>query len=155
MKARHGHGGEHHKLGGFGRMKELADELKLTDDQRSKLHDAIKDSMHDAHEEWKAHGEHGRGERGEAGERRGKAGEHGKAGMRGGKHALEAFREDKLDLDKVAPPHDMKAMASFGTERVAAFAERILPILTPEQRKIAADKVRAMAANGDGALLGH
>jgi hypothetical protein len=28
-------------------------------------------------------------------------------------------------------------------------AEKVLPILTPEQRKIAADKLRAMSANGE------
>jgi len=38
---------------------------------------------------------------------------------------------------------------------MTGLAEKILPILTPEQRKIAADKVRSMAASGDATLLGH
>ena len=53
---------------------------------------------------------------------------------RGGKHALEGVPRDKLDLDKrVAPPQDLKAMANGGVEHVAKIAEKVLPILTPEQ----------------------
>lgn len=147
MKARrgaHGHeqqgaGGElGHGPGGFMHMKKLAEDLKLTDDQRSKAHEVMRDSFKEAMKE--RHGE--------------RAG-HGRHGMAHGKHALEAFREDKLDLDKVAPPHDLKAAASAGSDRAAAMAQKLLPILTAEQRKIAADKVRAMASSGDSSLLVH
>ncbi|MDF2698326.1 MAG: hypothetical protein K0S65_6710, partial [Labilithrix sp.] len=63
--------------------------------------------------------------------------------------------EESFDLDKVAPQHDMKAMARFGTDRMSGLAEKLLPILTPEQRKIAADKIRAQATAGDASLLVH
>ncbi len=36
-----------------------------------------------------------------------------------------------------------------GVDHISNIAEKILPILTPEQRKIAADKLRDMANNGD------
>jgi len=39
----------------------------------------------------------------------------------------------------------VKKMAAFGTEKMTTVAEKLLPILTPEQRKIAADKLRAHA----------
>ena len=37
----------------------------------------------------------------------------------------------------------MKERAAQGTTKMLGVAEKILPILTPEQRKIAADKLRA------------
>ncbi len=49
----------------------------------------------------------------------------------------------------------MKAIADASTERAAVMAEKLLPILTAEQRKIAADKLRAMANGGDTSLLVH
>ncbi len=137
MKGKHG---EHSRgrMEGFGKLKQLAEDLKLTDAQKSQIRDALRD----AHE----HGrEHGKG--------------HGPWKGRGhGKHPLEAFRGESFDLDKVAPQHDAdkaRPMGAFGVERMSAMAEKILPILTPEQRKIAADKLRAMAAKGDAALLEH
>lgn len=144
MKAKRG---EHHAhmKGGFGKLKQLAEDLKLTDDQKSQIKDAMRDAHKEGKEAWKQHarGEHGPDHSGWKG--RG----------HGGKKPLEAFREDKLDLDKVAPPHDVKAMARFGTDRMSNIAEKVLPILTPEQRKIAADKLRSMAASGDATLLEH
>ncbi|MFO0734968.1 MAG: Spy/CpxP family protein refolding chaperone [Labilithrix sp.] len=144
FKAKHGFGGEGEGAGpprmGFGHMHKLAEDLKLTDDQKDKIKDVFKESWR---ENMKEHhgGKHAGGPWG---------GHH-----KGGKHALEAFREDKLDLDKVAPPQDLKAMANGGVEHVAKIAEKVLPILTPEQRKIAADKLREMANGGDTSLLVH
>jgi Spy/CpxP family protein refolding chaperone len=135
FKGKHGFRGEGGPPGkAFGHMHQLADELKLTDDQKDKIKDVFKDAWHDG----RKHEKHG-----------------GWHGHREGKHALEAFREDKLDLDKVAPPMDLKAMANDGVDRVSKIAGQILPILTPEQRKIAADKLREMANNGDSSLLVH
>lgn len=162
MKDHHGHHGPPHAKGGpegeaappKGEAKpegaphhgppmglfHLGRELKLTDDQKDKIKDVFKESWR---ENMKEHhgGKHAGGPWG---------GHH-----KGGKHALEAFREDKLDLDKVAPPQDLKAMANGGVEHVAKIAEKVLPILTPEQRKIAADKLREMANGGDTSLLVH
>lgn len=122
----------------FGHMRQLAEDLKLTDEQKDKIKDVMKDAwrenMRDAkHDRGAKHGGPGEWRR------------HHKEG----KHALEAFHEDKLDLDKVAPPQDLKAMAQDGVERFAKVADKILPLLTPEQRKIAAEKLRTMAANGN------
>jgi Spy/CpxP family protein refolding chaperone len=126
-------------------MKQLADELKLTDAQRSQIHDTLRESFKEGarqhHEargatpsDWHA----GKG--------------HLTAGH-GGKKALEAFREDKLDVDKLgsARPAGVKAMPAFGLlQPMVGLAEKVVPILTPEQRKLAADKIRA----GDP-MLGH
>lgn len=139
MKAKHDeHGG---KLGGFMKLKQLGDELKLTDDQKAQIKEAFHDMRKDAKEGWKAH--HA------ARDGMGWDGEHP------GKKMFEAFRTDKLELEKVAPLHDTKEMARFGTERMSAVAQKILPILTPEQRSIAAAKIRDFAAKGDASLLGH
>lgn len=140
--------GEHGK--GFFKAKQLADDLKLTEDQRSKIHEVMRESFKEAMKH------HGRAAH-EDGEKDGAPWHHGEKGHghHGGKKAMEAFREDKLDLAKAAPPHDIKAMATFGTDRAKTVAEKILPLLTAEQRKLAADKVRAMAASGDASLLVH
>lgn len=137
MKAKRGE----FAAGGFGKLKELSDELKLTDAQKTQLRDA----MHAAHDQ--DGGGHGWKRAGEGGGRG--------WGRHGGRRPLEAFREDKLDLDKALPAADAKAHAGFFAERAASFAEKALPILTPEQRKIAADKLRAIAAQGDDSLLVH
>ena len=146
MKARRG---EHraHAMGGFGKLKQLADDLKLSDEQKSQIKDVMREAHKEGKEAWKQHARARGGERG--------PGHAEWKGHRGGKKALQAFREDKLDLDKLAPPRDVKAVGRFANVQVTSTAEKVLPILTPEQRKIAADKLRAMAASGDASLLGH
>jgi len=99
---------------GMSKLKGLADEMKLTDAQKAALRSSIREGMR----------------------------EHFKAKHGGGKRALEAFREDKLDLDRVAPPVDLA-----DTDHMRALAAKVLPVLTPEQRKIAADKLREAAAH--------
>jgi len=158
------HGGNHHDKGGFMHMKKLAEDLKLTDDQKSQIHGIMRDSFKSA---MKAHmGGHHHVDHAAAPPAQGEKTEEAPAspewkgaarGMphHGGKKAIEAFRGDKLDLDAVAPAHDMKKMGRFGVEHVVTTAEKILPILTPEQRKIAAEKLRTMAAQGDSSLIVH
>lgn len=143
MKAKREEHFGHGRMGGFAKLKQLGDDLKLTDDQRSQIRDALHGAGREAKEAWKEHAHEGGFAR------------HEWNGEAPGKKAFEAFREDHFDFDKVAPKHDMKGMARFGTERINAVAQKVLPILTPEQRKIAADKIRAMAAAGDASLLGH
>jgi Spy/CpxP family protein refolding chaperone len=151
FKAKHGehgaHGGKH---GGFAKMKALADDLKLTDAQKTQIHDIMRDSFKEG---MKAHrhpsGATGGDEGGPSWHVR-RGGEHGEAREHHGKHGLEAFREDKLDLDKTVPTRDTKAMTAFGANHATSVAEKVLPILTPEQRKIAAEKLRAAAASGEG-----
>jgi Spy/CpxP family protein refolding chaperone len=141
MKAKHGE----HGMQGFAHLKQLADDLKLTDAQRSQIHDVMRESFKEMHQ---VHDSQGVGE-----------GHHlppGMIGARGhaaAKHALEAFREDKLDLAKMGPPHAAKEMIGAGATHMMTVAEKILPILTPEQRKIAADKLRTAAASGDSMLF--
>jgi Spy/CpxP family protein refolding chaperone len=119
---------------GFGHVKQLADDLELTDEQRTK----IREVMMEGRKEWGHEGgPHHRG------------GHDAKARLHGGKKALEAFRSDKFDPAAAGPQGDMKERAAEGTTHMIGVAEKILPILTPEQRKIAADKVRAMSASGE------
>jgi Spy/CpxP family protein refolding chaperone len=148
MKSKHGERGDHMR-GGFGKMKQLAEDLKLTDAQKSQ----IKDAFHDLHKEGKQH--HARGPHQNRGDVQNTAPNEWRGGPHHGRKAIEAFREESFDLDKVAPQQDIKPMARFGTDRMSAMAEKLLPILTPEQRKIAAEKIRAMAAGGDSSLLVH
>jgi Spy/CpxP family protein refolding chaperone len=134
--------------GGFGHMIKLADELKLTEAQR----DQIKTVLMDAHKEHKGHvgGENGgRGSHHRDGHKAHHGGARGPGGFGGPKHRLEAFRGDKWDPTGAGPHGDMKERAAQGTTRMLGLAEKVLPILTPEQRKIAADKLRAMSANGE------
>jgi Spy/CpxP family protein refolding chaperone len=130
---RHGkHGGEKGEAGehaeqagpmaGMHAMKQLADDLKLTDDQRSQIKDALKS------------GREGHSFR----EMRDRMGE--------GKKALESFRTDTFDPNAAGPPPaELRARAAAGTGRVVGIAEKVLPILTPEQRKLAAEKLRTLA----------
>jgi Spy/CpxP family protein refolding chaperone len=114
----------------FAHLRELGKELNLSDDQKDKIHDVVKDAMRDGRKEWKDH--------------------HGHHG-----NPVDAFREDKFDLDKAAPPQDLKALGQTGVDHIAKVADKVLPILTPEQRKIAADKIREMANRSDASLLMH
>ena len=112
---------------GFGKMKELAADLKLTDDQITQIKTAMK-------------GEHHRG--GPEGGHDGAQKLHARGGKFGadGKKTLESFRGDKFDASSFGEHRDMSA----GAGRMIGIVEKVLPILTAEQRKIAADKIRAM-----------
>ena len=122
--------GEHGEEGGpmaaMHAMKQLADDLKLTDDQRSQIKDVIK-----------------AGREGHGGFR------EMHARMSEGKKVLESFRSDTFDAAAAAPsPEKLRARVAIGTSRAVGVAEKVLPILTPEQRKIAAEKLRQMASAG-------
>lgn len=146
MKSKRGDRGAHAK-GGFGKMKQLAADLELTDEQKSQIKDAMREARKEGKETWKRR-RHERAGHGAAHADR-------KGPRRGPMKVLEAFREDKLDLDKLALRGGAEPAARSATLRMASMAEKVLPILTPQQRKIAADKLRAMAASGDASLLGH
>lgn len=135
-KTEKGEAGEHHgRMGGLHGLKQLSDDLKLTDDQKAKIFEAVKASR-------------------EA--EKGKGGHHGMRGMAEGKKALESFRTDTFDPAAAAPSADkIRAQASEGSSRVIGIAQTVLPILTPEQRKIAADKVRTMATSGAEMPFAH
>jgi Spy/CpxP family protein refolding chaperone len=132
---RHGETGAHHERG-FARMKQLADDLKLTDEQRDQIKAVLKEA-------------HAAGRHEHMGEIRAK--------MMQGRKGLEAFRTDKFDPNAVAPAMQGGARERLaeGTGKMLGVAEKVLPILTPEQRKIAADKLRQMAQSGEMGPFGH
>jgi Spy/CpxP family protein refolding chaperone len=96
-----------------------AADLKLTDAQREQLKQAFRDNM-------KAHGA-------AAGLREGWKEHHARAGK-----VMDAFKTDHFVLDEVAPKQDPQAIADKMSGRILHMAEVALPILTPEQRSIAA-----------------
>jgi hypothetical protein len=117
------------------KLRQFGEDLKLTDAQRAQIRDVLLQAHRDGFKEH-AHARGGRGQH-HPGE------------------ALEAFRGDKLDLDKALPSDAAKVQVSFMADRAIGFFEKVLPILTPEQRKIAADKIRERVAVGDDPLLLH
>jgi len=153
LKSHHGHHGKgKHEggprgegdakhAGGPHMMKQLAEDLKLTDEQKEKIKETLSASMRGHH-------------KGDA--QKGASFREMHAHMGEKKRALESFRTEKFDADALAPPPEkMREMAARGSEHFVGLAEKIVPILTPEQRKIAADKVRAMANAGQEMPFGH
>jgi Spy/CpxP family protein refolding chaperone len=121
----------HDKLG----LREWAEALKLTDAQRDQIRTVLRQSF----DELKHHHDHD--------------GDHagapwGDGGHRGAK-ILDAFKQDKFVFDQVAPPRDPGKGAAFMTDRFVAIASQVLPILTPEQRTIAAQRLRDRAGQVD------
>jgi Spy/CpxP family protein refolding chaperone len=106
-------------------MKQWAEDLQLSDAQR----DQIKSAFEARKQAAKANGEHMemKGER-----------EHGKK-------VLEAFKGDRFVMDEVAPAVDAQTKAAKMSDHVLRMAETVLPILTPQQRTIAASKLREKA----------
>ena len=140
-----GHGGGE----GMDRMKQLGDELKLTDEQRGKIREALGAEMHGDHGPGGDHGP--RGDHGPDGDH-GPRGDHGPgAGMPpggpGGK-VMDAFKSDHFVLDEVAPTPDAKERTKGG-DRMLHLAEIALPILTPEQRTTLAGKIRDRAKSDE------
>jgi hypothetical protein len=107
-------------------MQEWADDLKLTDDQRSQLKTLFKQRFAAAHA---AHD----------------GAPWGGGLMRRGAKILEAFKQDRFVMDEVIPAADVSHGAAAMSDRVIGMAELALPILTPEQRAIAAQKLRERA----------
>lgn len=135
-RMKHGPPGEEGARHGnhFGRMKELADDLKLTDEQRDQIKTILKEAHAGHHKDF--------------GEMRAK--------MKEGKKGLEAFRGETFDPNAVAPKmQGARERIAEGSSKMIDVAEKVLPILTPEQRKIAADKLRAMADAGEMGPFGH
>ena len=118
---------------GHSMMKEWARDLNLTDDQRSQIKDAMRASSashagqrhHDESAEPHAHG----------------------------KALLEAFRGDRFVMDEVAPTRDAAHMVTRMSGHMIGMLETALPILTAEQRTLAAQKIRAHVEALHGADL--
>ncbi|WP_394833144.1 hypothetical protein LVJ94_42250 [Pendulispora rubella] len=116
-----GHWGKHHGGDGKERFDKLADELKLSDDQKAKIGDALR-----AERSAKGDPPHH---------------DHTKVSA-----LFEAFKGDSFKMDAVAPPttefHDPMA-------RAIHLAEIAVPLLTPEQRTTLAAKIREKAQKAD------
>jgi Spy/CpxP family protein refolding chaperone len=115
-------GGAHHEG-----MRAWARDLHLTDDQKTQIKDGMRARFGErdrAHEEEHHHGE-------------------GHGG-----HMLEAFKSDHFVMAELAPPGAAEGRVHAIEERLLGMAEVAVPILTPEQRTLAAQKLRARAAGG-------
>lgn len=139
-KADHEGKPEQHAMWGHGGIFQLGRQLNLSDDQKDKIKDAFKD-MHAQHKAAAGGAD---------------APHHGPpAGMphREMGKVLEAFKGDKFSMDQVAPPVDVKARAQVGSDRILGVSEKIVPILTPEQRAVVAKMIRDKANHADASIL--
>ncbi len=68
-----------------------------------------------------------------------------------GKALMAAFKQDRFVMDEVAPPKDVAAHAQSMSDRFLAIAQAALPILTPSQRAVAAQKLRDHADSDEPA----
>jgi Spy/CpxP family protein refolding chaperone len=107
-------------------LRQWAEDLKLTADQRAQLKAALKPRIEAMR--------HGPGDgRPELGQRR-------------GAKLMAAFKQDRFVMDEVAPPLDAGAIVRTRSDRILGLIEQALPVLTPAQRTIAAQKLRDRAA---------
>jgi Spy/CpxP family protein refolding chaperone len=113
-----------------GGMHQLAQQLQLTDDQKAQIKAAVMQKM-----------------------QAGGAGNKGDHDRRGAKHhgeaVMAAFKQDTFVFDQVSPPKDVGQQVTRSTDRILGIAEIAMPILTPAQRTLAAQKLRERAANVD------
>jgi len=64
-----------------------------------------------------------------------------------GKKMLDAFRADSFAMADFVPPADVATRADKMADHFVHVAEIVLPMLTAEQRTLAAAKLRAHAAD--------
>lgn len=111
-------------------MKQWAEDLQLSDDQRAQIKAAIKDRMSAAaaaggpHEDWS------------------QAKHHGEA-------VMAAFEQDRFVMDEVSPARDVQLQVAKMTGHVLGIVEAALPVLTPQQRVLAAQKMMERADSLD------
>jgi len=100
-------------------IRQWADDLNLSDQQRDQIRAAMRDQFqHD-----------------------GEGREHRQAAHERGRRLMQSFREDKFTLDGAAPLFG-RDKAERRIDRMLDLAGAALPILRPEQRAIAAQKIR-------------
>jgi Spy/CpxP family protein refolding chaperone len=117
-KFRGKHGGEHLSMN---HARQWASDLNLSDQQRDQIRTAVRSKFDGQRDQMRA---------------------QWMASREQGKQMLESFRQDQFTLDANSPQ-------LFGRDRVAAgigkmidFAEAALPVLTPDQRTVVAQKIR-------------
>ena len=110
-------------------MQQWAADLNLSDDQKAQIKDAMvqrfKAAGHEMKHDWEG-------------------------AKHQGKQVMEAFKGDRFVFDEVAPAKDVAAQVSRTSEHMLGVAEAALPILTPAQRTLAAQKLREHAQSADG-----
>ncbi len=138
-------GREHMGEGRRGRMQKWAAELNLTQEQQDKLHEKIR-------AQWQAHfagAVVGTDAQKTDAVKDGQMLARGHAMHEQWKNVLEAFKGDKFSMDQVAPIQNDKPLAHELAGRMLDMLDSALPILTPEQRATAAQKLRARAQSFD------
>jgi Spy/CpxP family protein refolding chaperone len=126
----------HKERAGRGHLEEWVTDLKLAPVQFELIRTTVMKQLTDPREE-------GAPERGRASWREGRE---------KGQRVLAAFKEDRFVLDEVAPPTDARAMAKAMSGKILDVVDVVLPALTPEQRTLAAAKIRAHAASDEAGL---
>jgi hypothetical protein len=119
------------KMGGMGAnhpLQRWAADLHLSDEQRAQIKSGLRQrfpAMQGGQEHpWIAAHEHGQ-------------------------RVLEAFRQDRFVMNEVAPAQDPAKRAGRMSDHMFGLMETVLPVLTPEQRTIAAQKLRERAESVD------
>jgi len=113
-------------------LRQWATELGLTDDQRTQLQAIFKSRMKAAKED----GGMGRGAHGD----------------RQGAKVMDAFKQDRFVMDEVDPARDRGPQIHERMDHLLGTVEAALPVLTASQRRIAAQKIRARAEQGEDAI---
>ncbi|HTQ47768.1 MAG TPA: Spy/CpxP family protein refolding chaperone [Polyangiaceae bacterium] len=113
------HKGEKHDR--HASMKQWAADLQLSDDQKAQIKSAIMDHMHAA---------------GAAG-----GGHDWSQAKHQGQDVMAAFAQDRFVMNEVAPPRDVQAQVAKMTGHMLGLVEAALPVLTPQQRVLAAQKL--------------
>ncbi len=118
--------GEHPRVGRKGRMAQWAADLKLTEAQQAQIAATFASA----------------GAKG-ADARKAMHGWHGWHGEHAGGDFAESFRSETLTLTALTDAH---TQANAMADHVVGMAQAVLPILTPEQRTLAAGKLLERAA---------
>lgn len=106
-------------------LQQWAIDLQLTEDQQSQIRAALKQHWQEV-----AHDRTGAS-----------PAEHGEQA----KQMLTAFAGERFVMDEVAPAKDVSGRAQHMTAHLLGIAEVAVPLLTPQQRAIAAQKLRDKA----------
>ncbi len=118
----------HHAHGMHGRMEQWATDLKLTDDQRTQIAAIVKAQFAAHKDELHAAHEHGH-------------------------EAIESFKDEQMAPAKADV--DVRAHANKMADGFLSIATQVLPLLTPEQRTLAAAKIREHAQSGEAPAFGE
>jgi Spy/CpxP family protein refolding chaperone len=129
--AKRSEAGEKHPL------KQWSDDLKLSDAQKEQIRSALRERFHEMKHATSSERDWADGGRA-----------HHAAKM------LGAFKEDRFVMDEVAPAKDVSKAAAKMADRMVGLAQTVLPILTPDQRTVAAQKIREKADHLDTAAPG-